>query len=146
MNYIYFGLSDLYLPTAAAAVHLGQLDPRKKPTRKELSALPLIRTARRGDPGILHPAGTDKSGNHVYITWINAQPDVVVRAVSSLLSICGRPRGEVKAIPCVLENQQIGWLCSFFCALHLNGISDRLGFRVIHNRFTDLAHLSPTHP
>ncbi|MDW7651623.1 MAG: DUF3189 family protein [Bacillota bacterium] len=142
MNYIYFGVNDLYLPATAAALHLAHLSTASPPTQEELRSLPYCHGAEKEDEGQLIRAGRDKQGNHIYVTSVKGHPDVIVRAVESLLGVYQISLNEVKVIPCVPENPQITVLCRMLSFIGLQKAADRLIWQVARNRHADLAGLS----
>jgi hypothetical protein len=142
MNYLYLGVSDLYLPAITAAVHLGQLDSRTPPAKDVLLRLPYYHAAGKEDDGKLTHAGEDSQGNQVYVTCVKGHPDVIIRAVGSLLGIYQISLKEVKVIACVPENPQVALICSLLTKAGLKSVADWLGFKLIRNRYADMVKLS----
>lgn len=136
MNYLYLGLSDLYLPATAAAMHIESLE--MLPPRKQLLAQKYFRPIQRDDEGKLFFAGKDARGNGVYIACISEHPEVFVRGVQSLLGVCHLPLTSMQVVPCVLENPQVGTICRLLRRLGLQHIANRIGLRVVHNRQSEL--------
>lgn len=138
MRYVYIGVSDLYLPTAAAAIHLGQLNRASAPAKEQLRKLSYFRTVSKEDDGKLFLVGEDKNGDEVYIASVKGHPDVVARAVQSLLGLYQISLKEVQVIPCIPDNPQISAVCSLFKRLGLKGLADYLGYRLVNNRFGEI--------
>ncbi|MBS4023031.1 MAG: DUF3189 family protein [Dethiobacter sp.] len=141
MNYIYLGLGDLYLPAVAAALHLGRLDAKEVPNLEALLALHHFRDGKKDD-GKLYCVGEDQTKNKVYITCAKAQPDVVERAIMSLLTIYSINAREVQVRPCLPENPQVVTLKRLFGKTGLKKQQLRLACRFAQNRFTDLVKIS----
>jgi hypothetical protein len=142
MNYFYIGLGDLYLPAVAAALHLGQLDAAVIPSKKDLNALRFFREGEKKDDGDLYFAGVDKSGNNVYVTCVKAQPEVVERAVTSLLGIYNIDPKEIKLRQCLPENPQVVYISKALGLLGAKGTQKMLACRLAYNRYQDLVKIS----
>ena len=138
MNYLYLGLGDLYLPAAAAAIHL----QRKMPGEEELLQLPYFRPACPADEGRLYLAGRDMFGHNVYLTFVSEHPDIFVRGIQSLLGILKLPRDAMQVIPVLLENPRVGTLCRLLQKLGLPAAANYLGLRLVRNRKSDLLGLA----
>ena len=135
MKYIYLGVADLYLPATTAALHLGQLEGASRPSQEQLGRLSYFRTVSKDDDGKIYFAGRDNLGNEVYIASVKGHPDVVVRAVQSLLGLYQMSVSEVQVIPCLPENLQISMVCGLFRRLGLQQIADFVGYKLVNNRF-----------
>ncbi|NLZ93586.1 MAG: DUF3189 family protein, partial [Firmicutes bacterium] len=85
MNYIYLGLADLYLPAAAAAVHLQKVSGNDLPTCQELLSCPYFRAANKEDDGRLYLVGRTENGDNIYVTAVREHLEIFLRAVGSLL-------------------------------------------------------------
>ncbi len=136
MNYIYLGLGSLYLPAVAAAIHLGFC--KEGLSQQELEKLPHFRHGKNEDNGVLHFAGEDNDGNSVFVACVNAQPELIRRAVMSLLGIYGREMTEVQVRPCLPENPQIAAICGLMHRLGLAGLEKRMARRLARNRYCDM--------
>lgn len=138
MNYLYLGYADLYLPAVAAALHLEQLDAATAPAAAELASLPYFRPAASEEDGKLFLAGSDSVGHQVYLLCVKTQPEVVARAVESLLGLYRLPLRETKIVPCLPENPQPAmWgRVLFSCGLHR--LQKELACRMARNCFKDL--------
>lgn len=144
MIIIYLGVMDLYLPATTAAIHLGDFNEASPPTKEKLRNLEYFRVVKKEDDGKLYQAGTDKQGNRVFIVSVKGHPDVLVRAVQSLLAIYKISPHEVRVIPCVPENPQVASICRVLSLLGLVNTANWLGLRLVNNRYPDLAKLSET--
>jgi hypothetical protein len=144
MNYIYLGLGDLYLPAVAAAIHLGRL--RDGLPEQEFMEIPHFRHGKSEDNGLLHHAGKDEDGNHIWLACVNAQPEMIRRAVMSLLAIYGRDMTEVQVRPCVPENPQVTGICSLLNRLGLTGLEKRVARRLAKNRYSDMKRIAGVQP
>ena len=142
MNYFYLGLGDLYLPAVAAALHLGQLDAAVAPSKKNLCCLRNFRNGEKKDYGELYLAGVDESGNKVYVSCVKAQPEVVERAVTSLMGIYNIDPNELKIRQCLPENPQVVLLGKALGRLRIKGPQAWLACRLAYNRFDDLVEIS----
>ena len=138
MKTLYLGVGDLYLPAAAAALHLEILDRGKDPQFSELQNIPNFRPVHKEDDGKLYFMGTDRKGKEVYIACVKAQPDVIIQGVESLLGIYQISQQELRVIPCIPENPQIALLNRLLTAVRLQDTAMRLAGRVVRNRFSDL--------
>jgi hypothetical protein len=138
MNYLYLGYASLHLPAVAAALHLEQLDAATVPGAEELVSLPYFRQAAKEEDGRLFSAGSDSNGHQVYLLCVKAQPEVVARAVESLLGLYRLPLQEAKIVPCLPYNPQpaIWGRILFRCGLH--GLEKELAGRMARNCFKDL--------
>lgn len=141
MNFIYLGLANLYLPAAAAAIHLQQIGDNAVPSRQELLSNQYFRAVRREDEGQLHWVGQTETGDDIYVTSIQEHPEIFERAVRSLLSAYQLKVQEIKVITCVPENPQIGRWCSALDKLGLTNTANWLGICLTHNRFSDLKRI-----
>jgi hypothetical protein len=140
MNYLYLGLGDLYLPAVASALHLGMLSSNKRPEYQELDALPYFTRGESVDDGKLFLLGKDQAGNSVYILCVKDSPDVVERAIQSLLHIYGIT--EMIVLTCRPENSQVVKLGRILKRLGLLGIERRLAFKLAVNNFPELIKLT----
>lgn len=138
MNILYLGLADLYLPAAAAALHLGNLDGSTVPSPAVLLSVPHFRSAAREEDGILFPAGSDEAGGNVYLLCVRTQPEVVVRAVESLLGQYHLPLHEAKVIPCLPDNPQAAMWGRILSGLGLRRLERALACRMVRNCFGGL--------
>ncbi|HHX75682.1 MAG TPA: DUF3189 family protein [Firmicutes bacterium] len=138
MNYLYLGLDDLYLPAAAAAIHL----QHKFPTEEELLQLPYFSPARPADEGRLLLAGRDAEGRKVYLAFVSGHPDIFVRGLQSLLGIFKLPREAMQVIPVLPQNPRVGSLCRLLVRMGLPAAANSLGLRLVHNRKNDLLHIA----
>ena len=136
--YLYLGLNDFYLPSAAAAMHL-ELVP--VPDYGKLREIKHFRPFCRCDEGMFLRMGTDKRGNEVYLAAVSAHPEIFVRGLNSLLAACGIPPAEVKIILCQPENPQIGRIVSLLNRMGLRAAADRLGAAMVRIRLSDLKRL-----
>lgn len=139
MNYLYLGFADLYLPAVAAALHLGRLDAATVPAAADLASLPYFRRASGEEDGVLFPAGSDSAGHQVYLLCVKAQPEVVARAVESLLGLYNLALHEAKIVPCLPENPQPAMWGSIFSGLGLYGLEKGLACRMARNSYRRLA-------
>jgi len=143
MNYIYLGLSNLYLPALSAAMHQGLL--KEAPPGMELQ-IPHFRHGCSDDDGRLYFAGEDADGSSIWVACVRAQPHVVSRAVMSLLAICGSDLTEFQVRPCLPENPQVTVICSFLNRFGLLGLERRLARRLALNRYNELQKISGSIP
>ncbi|MBS3899015.1 MAG: DUF3189 family protein [Dethiobacter sp.] len=139
MIYLYLGQNDLCLPVTAASLQLGLLMSTSLPAYEDLAKLPHFRTVGKEDEGMLCFMGEDRQGNKVYVTSVKGHPDVFIRGVGSLLSVCQIPLQEVVVVPCIAENPQVSRLCRIITLLGFKESATRLGSRVARNRFRELA-------
>jgi hypothetical protein len=142
MNYIYLGLGDLYLPAVAAALHLNRLEKDSIPSDKRISDLPHFRSNNGDEEGKLFHIGTDSDNNNVYVMAVNAQPELIQRAVTSLIGIYEMDINTIQVRPCLPENPQVGNLFNILNSLGIKILEQRLACRMIKNRFDDLVTLS----
>ncbi|MCR3921064.1 MAG: DUF3189 family protein [Firmicutes bacterium] len=146
MNYLYLGLADLYLPATMAAIHLHTLASDVAPAHQQLLALPFYRAVCKNDEGTLYRVGETEAGDGVYIASVKEHAEIFLRGVDSLLGVYKMPRHAVKVVPCLLENPQVGHLCSLLGHIGLHHFADLVGTRLVHNRFYDLKNASKTVP
>ena len=139
MKYLYLGLNDFYLSSAAAAMHL-ELVP-VPPDYGKLREIKHFRPFCRCDEGMFLRMGTDKRGNEVYLAAVSAHPEIFVCGLNSLLAARGIPPAEIKIILCQPENPQIGRIVSLLNKLGLRAAADRLGAGMVRNRLSDLKRL-----
>ncbi|NLM53254.1 MAG: DUF3189 family protein [Firmicutes bacterium] len=135
MIYLYIGVRDLYLPAAAAYMHL---QGRNELTAKELLAFPYFRPAQKADEGRLYYLGTDADNHPVYIACVADHPDVFHNAVQSLLTVYGLPPTTIQVVPCLLENLQLAAYFRLLTRIGLDTLADRLGLKIVLNRLPDL--------
>jgi len=138
MNYLYLGLGDLYLPAAAAAVHL----QRRFPTEEELLQLPYFRPACPAEEGRLHLAGRDMFGHKVYLTFVSEHPDLFVRSLNSLLAVFALPGDTMQVIPVLPDDPRVRTLCRLLVRLGLPAAANKLGLRLVRNHKSDLLGLA----
>src|SRR5690554_2912722 len=136
MNYLFLGLRDLYLPSTAAYMHLKAL--KSPPSHQELLALPYYRCAQKEDEGRLYRIGEDAHHHTIYISCVGNHPDVFIKGIHSLLSVCQLPLDEVRVVPCLLENLQIATFYRILSKLGLTTTAGKLGLKVALNRIPDL--------
>jgi hypothetical protein len=138
MNYLYLGYASLHLPAVAAALHLEQLDAAVVPAAAKLASLPYFRQAAREEDGRLFAVGSDSNGHQIYLLCVKTQPEVVARAVESLLGLYRLPLREAKIVPCLPDNPQpaIWGRILFRCGLH--GLEKELAGRMARNSFKNL--------
>jgi len=137
VKYLYLGLLDLYLPAVAAAIHLGQLEGKKHPGQDELDAIEYFRRGSQDEDGRIFFVGTDSAGDNVYILSVKVQPEVVIRAVESMLGLYGLLPREIKVVPCLLENPQLSRWGKLFSRLGLRKQERALARLVLRSRFSD---------
>ncbi|NLZ39533.1 MAG: DUF3189 family protein [Firmicutes bacterium] len=140
MNYIYLGLADLYLPAAAAAIHLQKIKGDSIPTYQELLSCPGFRVMDKEDDGRLIWIGQAGNGDNVYIAAVKEHPEIFMRAAVSLLAAY-HAMEEVKVIPCMPENPQIGYWCCRLKKLGLVDLANRLGALLVRNRFGEIKNI-----
>ena len=138
MNYLYLGFADLYLPAVAAALHLQQLDAATVPAAAKLASLPYFRRAAREEDGKLFLAGSDSAGHMVFLLSVKTQPEVVARAVESLLGLYRLPLHEAKVVSCLPGNPQQAMWGRMLSKFGLNGLEKELACRMARNCFKDL--------
>jgi hypothetical protein len=138
VNYLYLGLADLYLPAAAAGIHLGRLDSTKPPAAADLLTLPHFRRASRDEDGRLFPVGSDYAGNMVYLLCVRVHPEVVVRSVESLLGLYGLPLHAAKVVPCLPENPQAPLWGRVLSGLGLHGLEQKFACLLVRNCFGNM--------
>ncbi len=141
MNYLYMGQGDLFLPAVAAALHQGRLDADKTPGKRDLTSLEHFRAGERED-GRLYCLGEDEQKNKVYITCVESHPDVVQRAITSLLVAYRIDLKEVVVRPCLPENPQVVTISRLLGKLRLKGSQESVACRLAQNRFSDLAKIA----
>ncbi len=142
MIYLYLGQNDLCLPVTAASLQLGLLNSTSLPVYNDLTKLPHFRSVRKEDEGKICFMGEDRQGNKIYVTSVKGHPEVFIRGVGSLLSVCHIPLQEVVVTPCIAENPQVNQLCRIITLLGLKEAATRLGSRIARNRFSELAAYS----
>ncbi|MBS4007272.1 MAG: DUF3189 family protein [Clostridium sp.] len=142
MIYLFLGQNDLCLPVTAAAVRLGLLNSTSLPVYDDLTNLPHFRSVRKEDEGMLRFMGEDLQGNKIYVTSVKGHPEIFIRGISSLLSVCQIPMQEMVVIPCIAENPQVSRLCRIITLLGLKESAAKLVSRVVRNRFSELAAYS----
>lgn len=142
MNYIYLGISDLYLPATVAAIHLGILNETRRPRLRELKMIRHFRNAEKEDDGKLFPAGEDQAGDKVYVACVKAHPEVFHRGIQSLLGIYQISQQEFQVIPCLPENQEVSTLLKALKTAGLPQLTDIVAYRLVKNRFADLHKIS----
>jgi len=140
--YLFLGQNDLCLPVTAAAVRLGLLNSTSLPVYDDLTNLPHFRSVRKEDEGMLRFMGEDLQGNKIYVTSVKGHPEIFIRGISSLLSVCQIPMQEMVVIPCIAENPQVSRLCRIITLLGLKESAAKLVSRVVRNRFSELAAYS----
>jgi len=138
VKYLYLGLLDLYLPAVAAAIHLGQLEGKKHPGQEELDAIEYFRRGSQDEDGRIFFVGTDSAGDNVYILSVKVQPEVVIRAVESMLGLYGLLPREIKVVPCLLENTQLAGWGKLLSRLGLGRQERGLARRVVRSHFGGL--------
>ncbi|HZK25372.1 MAG TPA: DUF3189 family protein [Oscillospiraceae bacterium] len=143
MNYLYLGLTDYYLPAAAASLHLKQLNWDAPPSPLKLCELPYFRAVTKADEGVIRYVGLTEDGEQIYLTTVKKYPEIFVRGIHSLLSIYQVPLSELVIITCVLENPQVAGWCCFLQRIGWHSAAQQLGTRLVRNRLADLKKLVP---
>lgn len=142
MNYLYLGLGDLYLPAVAAAIHLEKLPSDRVPDVKMLARLPHFVAGDKDNQGVFHPLGKDSDGNEVFITQVGVQPELVWRAIMSLVHILGSDPDTLQVRLCVPENPQVAGVLALLGRLGLSPIRDYAAIRLVKNRYRDLVAMA----
>jgi len=107
MKIVYMCFGRAHSSVVASAIHLGYLDPQRKPTVQDLIKLPLFDTSEASDIGIPKFVGYDQEGCEVYILGLNGCRIPGQSAIESLAAILEVPSWEVLIVETL---GAIGWL------------------------------------
>jgi len=115
MYIIYHCVGGAHSSVIASAIHLGLLSIDKRPTVKDILALPFFDTLSKEDQGRIILRGIDKDGNKVCSLSRQFVPHLILTAVQDAWELAGGSRKDlviVNSMPAVNILMKIGGFSS----------------------------------
>ncbi|MDO9535774.1 MAG: DUF3189 family protein [Bacillota bacterium] len=89
MKIIYHCYGGTHSSVMAASIHLGILDSRKRPSKKELLACPYFDEVDGKDSGRINFVGRDENNNEIYVMGCKGAGKIIDTFVEDLTRIMG---------------------------------------------------------
>lgn len=95
MKVVFHCYGGTHASPVAAALYLGRMDERRRPSVRQLASLALFDRVSPRDFGRLLPVGEDQAGNQVYVLGCGRYPEIVLRTLEGFQALLGAEPDEL---------------------------------------------------